>query len=63
MSSVSEEAASICREAGIAVLDGGCPMMFLEPVDLAHRCIRWVLDRTGKLPDGSAYAPEGRSGG
>lgn len=53
--SVSEEAVGVCREAGIAVLDGGCPLMFLEPVDVAHRCFRWILDKAGKLPDGSAY--------
>ncbi len=62
--SVSEEAAVLCREAGVAVLDGGCPMMFLEPVDVAHRCIRWVLNATGKLPDGRAYqAPADAAGG
>ena len=53
--SVSHEATRICREGGVAVLDGGCPMMFLEPVDIAHKCIRWILDKTGKLPDGSTY--------
>ena len=53
--SVSDEATEICRGAGIAVLDGGCPLMFLEPVDIAHRCFRWLLDRTGKLPDGQDY--------
>lgn len=54
--SVSDEATTICRDAGIAVLDGGCPMMFLEPVDVAHRCFRWILGKTGKLPDGQDYA-------
>ncbi len=53
----SDEATAVCREAGIAVLDGGCPMMFLEPVDVAHRCFRWILGATGKLPDGSTYQP------
>lgn len=53
--SASEEATRICRDAGVAVLDGACPMMFLEPVDLAHKCIRWILGATGKLPDGSTY--------
>lgn len=54
--SVSGEATAICRDAGIAVLDGGCPMMFLEPVDVAHKCFRWILGKTGKLPDGDDYA-------
>lgn len=53
--SVSDEATTLCRDAGLAVLDGGCPMMFLEPVDVAHKCFRWLLGATGKLPDGSAY--------
>jgi len=53
--SVSDEATAICRDAGIAVLDGGCPMMFLEPVDIAHKCFRWLLGRTGKLPTGQDY--------
>jgi predicted CoA-binding protein len=61
--SVSDEAAVLCREAGVAMLDGGCPMMFLEPVDVAHRCIRWVLNATGKLPDGSAYPAQAGAGG
>ena len=48
--SVSDEAAQVCAREGITAIQGGCPMMFLEPVDLPHRCIRWVLDVTGKLP-------------
>lgn len=48
--SLSEKAVAICREKGIKVIPGGCPMMFCEPVDVAHRCIRWWLRMTGKLP-------------
>ena len=48
--SVSEEAVDYCRQNGITVLAGGCPMMFCEPVDLAHKCMRWVLNLTGGLP-------------
>jgi len=55
--SVSEAATDICRDAGIAVLDGACPMMFIEPVDVAHKCFRWFFGKTGKLPDGSDYGP------
>jgi hypothetical protein len=29
--------------------------MVLEP-DLPHRCMRWVLDVRGRLPDGRRYA-------
>ena len=53
--SVSSEAVAFCEANGIAVIDGGCPLMFIQPVDLGHRCIRWVLDMTGKLPDGEKY--------
>ncbi len=48
--SVSEEAAVFCHENGITVIAGGCPMMFCEPVDIAHKCMRWVLNLTGGLP-------------
>jgi predicted CoA-binding protein len=47
--SVSEAAVAYGRDQDITVIDGGCPMMFLEP-DIAHRCMRWFLDVTGSLP-------------
>jgi predicted CoA-binding protein len=43
--SVSEEAVSLCREAGIAVVDGACPLMYEEPVLGIHRLHRWLLGR------------------
>jgi predicted CoA-binding protein len=49
--SVSEAAVEFCRGNNIAVIAGGCPMMFCEPVDFGHRCMRWVLRLTGKLPE------------
>jgi uncharacterized protein len=52
--SVSEEAVAACAAAGIGVIAGACPMMFLEPVDLGHRCMRWLLGATGKLPETQA---------
>ncbi len=48
--SYSEEAAALARAHGIALVPGGCPMMFLEPVDVGHRCMRWFLRLTGALP-------------
>ncbi len=48
--SVSDAAVEACREHGIAVIPGGCPMMFCEPVDVAHKCMRWLLGVAGKLP-------------
>jgi predicted CoA-binding protein len=48
--SVSEGAVDYCRENGIAVIAGGCPMMFCQPVDFGHKCMRWILNLTGGLP-------------
>lgn len=48
--SYSEEAVELCRQAGISVIPGACPMMFCEPVDPAHRCFRWLQRVTGKSP-------------
>lgn len=48
--SVSEEAVRRCREAGIEVIPGACPMMFCSPVDPGHKCMRWILRLTGGLP-------------
>ncbi len=49
-SSVSEEAVIFCRENNISVIAGGCPMMFCEPVDFAHKCMHWVSRVTGGTP-------------
>ena len=48
--SVSKEAVAECETAGISALVGGCPMMYCEPVDGGHRCIRWWLSLFGKVP-------------
>lgn len=48
--SVSTKAISLCREHGVTVIPGGCPMMYQSPVDFGHRCIKWVLRATGSLP-------------
>lgn len=37
---VSEESIRMCREAGVHVVEGACPLMFLEPVGLGHRIHR-----------------------
>lgn len=47
--SVSPAAVAYCEQNGITVIAGGCPMMFCSP-DIAHRCMRWILRRTGGLP-------------
>jgi uncharacterized protein len=48
--SVSDEAVALGRERGIDVIPGGCPMMFCDPVDVGHKCMRWLLRLTGGLP-------------
>lgn len=49
ISSVSHPAVQKCREHNIAVIPGACPMMFLEPRDGFHSCLRWFLSVTGKM--------------
>lgn len=48
--SVSPEAIEECRRLGITPIVGGCPMMYCEPVDVAHRCLRAWLTWQHKLP-------------
>jgi uncharacterized protein len=48
--SVSESALRACTELGIHPIVGGCPLMYCEPVDVAHRCMRWWLGRQGRIP-------------
>jgi len=48
--SVSDGALQACVQAGIQPVVGGCPLMYCEPVDLGHRCMRWWLGRTGRIP-------------
>jgi predicted CoA-binding protein len=48
--SSSPEAVTFCHEHGISVIPGGCPNMFGETSDPAHRCMCAVLQLTGKVP-------------
>ena len=48
--SVSEDAVRACRAYDIDCIVGGCPLMFCEPVDLGHRCMKWWLQRQGLVP-------------
>jgi len=48
--SVSQEAVRECRERGLDCIVGGCPLMYCEPVDPAHRCMRWLLRWSGRVP-------------
>ena len=46
-SSVSDEGTAVCRENGIKVIAGGCPMMFFDPF---HKCMKWALGMMKRLP-------------
>lgn len=48
--SVSDEAVRECDTLGIQRIVGGCPLMYCDPVDPAHRCFRWLLGLTGRVP-------------
>jgi hypothetical protein len=47
--SVSDAAVRECQARGIQCIVGGCPLMYCEPVDIGHRCMRWWLTRTGRI--------------
>lgn len=49
-SSVSDDAVRLCKEHGIEVVDGACPLMFTEPAAWFHRAHRLELKLTGRLP-------------
>ncbi len=46
--SVSADAVEYCRQHDISVIAGACPMMYGG--DFGHKCMRWILKITGKLP-------------
>lgn len=48
--SVSDEAVRECETRGLHCIVGGCPMMYCEPVDVGHRCMRWWLRRRKRIP-------------
>jgi predicted CoA-binding protein len=45
--SLSEKAIRMCKENNITVIPGGCPLMFCEPVDFGHKCIRGITRMIG----------------
>ena len=47
---VSEEAVALCREQGIAVIRGECPLMFLRNTGGIHRFHGWLRKIFGKYP-------------
>ena len=48
-SSVSPVAVEYCRQHGISVIAGACPMMYGPGVDFGHTCMRSILKLTGGL--------------
>ena len=48
--SVSDAAVHQCAVSGIQCIVGGCPLMYCEPVDLGHRCMKWWLGRKRRVP-------------
>ncbi len=48
--SVSRAAVQECRDAGIACIVGGCPLMYVEPVDAGHAWMCKVLGWFGRVP-------------
>ena len=48
-SSVSDDAVALCRDHGIEVVDGACPMMFMEDAAWFHRAHRWGREVTPHL--------------
>ena len=47
---VSDEAVALARKSGIAVIPGGCPLMFGKTSDGGHRFMCRILKFTGAVP-------------
>ncbi len=48
--SVDDDAAAYCREHGMTVIAGGCPLMFGKTSDGGHRMMCTLMKFTGKVP-------------
>jgi uncharacterized protein len=48
--SVSDAATAYGREHGIAVIDGGCPLMFGPTADGGHKVLRFFCSVAGTVP-------------
>ena len=48
--SVSESATKLGREAGLTVIDGGCPLMYGPTADVGHKMFKGVLSLVGRIP-------------
>lgn len=47
---VSEAALALCRESGVAVVPGACPLMFLPGAGLVHRAHAFARRLLGRHP-------------
>lgn len=47
---VSQAAADFCRQQGIALVEGHCPLMFLPATSFIHRLHAFFLKLTGAYP-------------
>lgn len=45
--SVDDKAVRLAQELGLMIIPGSCPMMFCEPVDIFHKCMRWFFRVSG----------------
>ncbi len=48
--SASDATIRECEMRGVQCIVGGCPLMYCEPVDFGHRCMRWWLRWRGRVP-------------
>ena len=48
--SVSQDAIDECTRRGITPIVGGCPLMYCEPVDVGHKCMRGWLSWRKRIP-------------
>lgn len=48
--SVSPSATALGREAGLTVIDGGCPLMYGPAGDVGHKMFKGVLSLVGRIP-------------
>ncbi|NTV03550.1 CoA-binding protein [bacterium] len=48
--SVSPAAVRECEVRGLSCIVGGCPLMYCGSPDPFHRCLRWVLRWSGRVP-------------
>jgi predicted CoA-binding protein len=48
--SVSQDAATAGRKAGMTVIAGGCPLMYGPTADGGHKCMKWIIGLTGAKP-------------